>query len=190
MRDVQACWSHSTHTEACRLKGSRLLHRGKEALIGIVTALCNLHGNSFAHLDLKTPNVLIASDGSVKVADVGLGKLVMGSQNIKLSHPGTFIWAAPEQLSLQGSFASDMFALSTIIHEVSLPYPPPPQGPACGKIAYPSDAEHCACWGSERHMYSWKCILASACGSCTLPWSYETASSLVWPPVGSHAVLS
>ena len=99
------------------------LCRGREALISIVTALCNLHGNSFAHFDLKTPNVLIASDGSVKVADVGLGKLVMGSQDIKLSHSGTFVWAAPEQLDLhgsKGSFASDMFALSTIIHEVTL----------------------------------------------------------------------
>ncbi len=94
--------------------------RGKEALISIVTALCNLHANSFAHFDLKTPNVLIASDGSVKVADVGLGKLVMGSQNIRLSHPGTYVWAAPEQLKLAGSFASDIFALSTIIHEVGL----------------------------------------------------------------------
>ena len=98
--------------------------RGKEALIAIVTAICNLHGNNVAHLDLKTPNVLIAADGSVKVADVGLGKLVMGNRDIKLSHTGTYIWAAPEQLHYEGSLASDMFALSTIIHEVRQPHHP------------------------------------------------------------------
>ena len=57
-----------------------------------------LHGFHVVMLDLKSPNVLLAADGTAKLADVGLARLMSVSS---LSHKiptGTWAWAAPEAL--------------------------------------------------------------------------------------------
>ena len=57
-----------------------------------------LHGFKVVMLDLKSPNVLLAADGTAKLADVGLARLMTVTS---LSHKvptGTWAWAAPEAL--------------------------------------------------------------------------------------------
>ena len=40
-----------------------------------------LHGRRIIHMDLKSPNILLGSNGEAKIADVGLAR-VMGSESI------------------------------------------------------------------------------------------------------------
>ena len=47
------------------------------------------------HLDLKSANILLARDGTAKLADVGLAK-ILTRDNTFVSMEGTFDWAAPE----------------------------------------------------------------------------------------------
>ena len=69
-----------------------------------------MHANCILHLDLKSPNILLAADGSARIADVGLGKFMLGPHTIA-SSTGSFLWAAPEQLEGQHcSEAADMFS--------------------------------------------------------------------------------
>ena len=51
------------------------------------------------HLDLKSANILLARDGTAKLADVGLAK-ILTRDNTFVSMEGTFDWAAPEVSSL------------------------------------------------------------------------------------------
>ena len=104
-----------------RNRTRRLLFcRGRQVLQDVVAGLCCLHSQGIAHLDLKTPNILLSSGGRAKIADLGLGKLMNQTETLATSL-GTLIWMAPEHL-LDGrcSLACDIFGLSTIIWEVSI----------------------------------------------------------------------
>lgn len=60
-----------------------------------------MHSKKVMHLDLKSANILLARDGTAKIADVGLAK-ILTRDNTHVSMEGTFDWAAPE-VSLSGS---------------------------------------------------------------------------------------
>ena len=83
--------------------------RGAKVAQDIAGGLVYLHAKRILHMDLKTPNILLAADGSARVADVGLGKFVAGMGTVATSD-GSFMWASPEQL--EGGVcteASDMY---------------------------------------------------------------------------------
>ncbi len=72
--------------------------RGKRVAYEVLMGLHYLHGFKVVMLDLKSPNVLLAADGTAKLADVGLARLMSVTS---LSHKiptGTWAWAAPEAL--------------------------------------------------------------------------------------------
>jgi serine/threonine protein kinase len=92
--------------------------RGAKLAQQIAAALVFLHSHRIMHLDLKTPNILLASDLSARIADVGLGEEATGSAG-KGAPKGSFLWAAPEQLAgEQCSPASDMWSFGTILWEL------------------------------------------------------------------------
>jgi serine/threonine protein kinase len=59
-----------------------------------------------AHLDLKSSNVLLASDGTAKIADVGLAALISRSYLSQMAPAGTWAWVAPEVI-LGGAHAPE-----------------------------------------------------------------------------------
>ena len=63
------------------------------------------------HLDIKSCNVLLARDGTAKVADVGLARTMIRTVGTYASGVGTWAWASPEILSgRRCSKASDVFS--------------------------------------------------------------------------------
>lgn len=56
--------------------------RGKHIALDIVKGLIYLHSRDIAHLDVKSPNVMLAADGRAKLGDVGLGKLVASARAV------------------------------------------------------------------------------------------------------------
>ena len=80
-----------------------------------------LHANEICHLDMKTLNVLISHDGTCKISDLGLSKMLkQGTANASVDTMGTLAYASPEQLSTQrAGMPADIWALSTILWEVS-----------------------------------------------------------------------
>ena len=65
----------------------------------IARGLHHMHSRKVMHLDLKSANILLARDGTAKVADVGLAK-ILTRDNTHVSMEGTFDWAAPEVTTL------------------------------------------------------------------------------------------
>lgn len=59
-----------------------------------------LHQNGVIYSDLKPENVLIFSDGYVKLSDFGLSKQLVNEESVKCSNrSGTVFYFAPEVLT-------------------------------------------------------------------------------------------
>ena len=72
--------------------------RTRELLEPVAAALDHVHGHGVVHRDLKPSNILVGSDGTVKVADLGLAT---AAEITKITPPGTILgtpaYMAPEQ---------------------------------------------------------------------------------------------
>ncbi|ORX91524.1 Pkinase-domain-containing protein [Basidiobolus meristosporus CBS 931.73] len=64
----------------------------------IISAIDYCHQNSIVHRDLKIENILIASDGSIKIIDFGLSNLFSPQSQLS-TFCGSLYFAAPELLS-------------------------------------------------------------------------------------------
>ncbi|KAK9836929.1 hypothetical protein WJX81_000389 [Elliptochloris bilobata] len=92
--------------------------RGRQIALDVVRGLHHMHSRKVMHLDLKSANILLARDGTAKIADVGLAK-ILTRDNTCVSTEGTFDWAAPEVLSgLECSEKADIWSLGVVLWEV------------------------------------------------------------------------
>ena len=82
-----------------------------------------LHSEDFVHRDLKPDNVIITTDGNVKLIDFGTGKYIDENDSEQISRfdaqserfIGTVGYAAPEQFDGQARFRSDFYAFGYTI---------------------------------------------------------------------------
>lgn len=105
------------------LKRDGRLAVGHAAYIGreVARGLAALHAEGILHRDVKPSNILIASDGSVKITDFGIARDVY--ERHRLTAPGDLLgtlgFAAPEQLEGAGGDArSDLYSLGATLHAV------------------------------------------------------------------------
>lgn len=77
-RDVLVMELVDGHTVAERLRkdGPPPLERGLAWLLAVVDALRAAHARGILHRDIKAANVMVTTDGQVKVLDFGLAKLI------------------------------------------------------------------------------------------------------------------
>ncbi|WP_405629966.1 protein kinase [Streptomyces sp. NBC_00016] len=88
----------------------------------ICTVLSYAHAIPVVHRDLKPDNVLIAADGTVKVLDFGIAKLLrtdVTRLTATGSRIGTSRYMPPEQIDgAQITPLSDLYALGCVLHEL------------------------------------------------------------------------
>ena len=96
-----------------------------ELFLDVLGAVAHAHANLIVHRDLKPSNVLVTNDGTVKLLDFGIAKLLEDEL-----HPGesteltreagramTPEYAAPEQLlGLPVTTATDVYALGVLLY--------------------------------------------------------------------------
>jgi serine/threonine protein kinase len=91
-----------------------------ETTLQICEGLEKAHTKNIIHRDLKPPNIMITSEGRVKILDFGLAKL---SGNSKLTKEGTTLgttkYISPEQIrGERADERSDIWALGVILYEM------------------------------------------------------------------------
>src|SRR3954453_12978864 len=86
----------------------------------VARALAAAHARGIIHRDIKPGNVLVSSDGRVKVTDFGIARAMAEAQ---MTLPGTTLgsvhYFSPEQVRGEtASEASDIYALGIVLYEM------------------------------------------------------------------------
>ncbi len=85
----------------------------------IAGALQHMHEQRVIHRDLKPANILIFSDGTFKLGDLGLGRSLSKETIKAFSRVGTPLYMAPEVINNKGyDFKSDNWSLGCVVYEL------------------------------------------------------------------------
>jgi len=104
-----------------------------------LSGLSAAHRTGLIHRDVKPENILLSSDGVVKVADFGLARAVAGTGTTSVTSGvllGTVAYLAPEQIERGSADArSDVYAAGIVLYEM-LTGRPPYSGDSALSVAY------------------------------------------------------
>lgn len=92
-----------------------------EATLEIAEGLAHAHRKNVVHRDIKSDNILVAEDGSLKVADFGVAKFELESSFTEEgSVLGTMAYMAPEQiLGEPTDYRADLFSFGVLAYEIA-----------------------------------------------------------------------
>jgi len=94
-------------------------------VVQLLIALQFLHGRGILHRDIKAENVLLLSDGTVKLADFGVASSQEPGTERRKSIAGSPYWMAPELIQGKDYDASvDIWAIGITIIEMIEKFPP------------------------------------------------------------------
>ena len=92
-------------------------------LIQILEGLHYLHENNIIHRDLKSANIFLMKDGTVKIGDLNVSKIA--KIGMAYTQTGTPYYASPEiWLDRPYDFKSDVWSLGCILYELCQLKPP------------------------------------------------------------------
>ena len=155
----------------------------------IVEGLTHLHSLGIVHRDLKPQNILVADDGLLKIADVGLAKsYVEQTEATRTTQTGmaagTQGYMSPEQAGgRELTAASDIYSLGVIWYQMmtgQLPQGPPQvvEGFLKG-VAYPeewvSTVQRCLAWNPEERP-----VLSEIAACIAMPGLRPTKRPSTW----------
>ena len=92
--------------------------------VQLLEALAAAHANGIVHRDVKPENIMVRSDGYIKVLDFGLARQVndpeTGVPILRALPAGTLRYMPPERFNGQtATAASDMFAAGLVVCEIA-----------------------------------------------------------------------
>lgn len=128
-------------------KGGRLpLADATRIIIDIARGLEFLHHNRFVHRDIKPGNILIAPDGSAKLADLGVAKFLDGEQGLTTLDQGVGTpYYMPWEQGVNACLVdrrSDVFALGATFYHL-----------LTGRVPFPGEDEALIAKRKERGKY-------------------------------------
>jgi tetratricopeptide (TPR) repeat protein len=94
-------------------------------MIDVCAAMHYAHQRLVLHRDLKPGNIIVNSDGQVKILDFGIAQMLQGDTPAGLAqstmiHPLSIACASPEQLRGEPlSLASDIYSLGVLLYELA-----------------------------------------------------------------------
>ena len=135
-------------TEHCRGNNGQARALGLEERLRLIQDVCaavdSAHRRLVVHRDLKPANILVTGDGTVKLLDFGIAKLLAGDaeeETVPLTQLEARVltpaYAAPEQILGEPiTTATDVYALGVLLFElVTGALPHPREGRSLGALA-------------------------------------------------------
>jgi eukaryotic-like serine/threonine-protein kinase len=94
-----------------------------QLFLDVCDAVRYAHRNLVVHRDLKPSNILVATDGTAKLLDFGIAKVLQGNASSDATQTGARVftpdYAAPEQfLGEPVTTATDVYALGVVLYEL------------------------------------------------------------------------
>jgi eukaryotic-like serine/threonine-protein kinase len=84
--------------------------------LDVGSGLSALHAEKVVHRDLSPANVMQRADGTYTVIDPGFGRHLENSTLTGIFQPGTLGFMTPEHIAARVIYASDVFALGTLMY--------------------------------------------------------------------------
>lgn len=97
-----------------KLKEDVAAHLFKQIIVG----LQYIHSKAVLHRDIKLDNILLTSQGTVKICDFGVSKLIEKPQDRMFEQCGTPAYIAPEVFENKGYFGyqSDVWSTGVVLY--------------------------------------------------------------------------
>ena len=93
------------------------IRSAKDILCQICDGLSQLHINGIVHRDIKPGNVMITDDGTVKIIDYSISRLIKPEQRKDTTVLGTAGYASPEQFGFtQTNGKTDIYACGVLLN--------------------------------------------------------------------------
>lgn len=103
----------------------------EEETIRIIRHICfglaHAHQNGIIHRDIKPQNIIYSTDGTYKVADFGISRVLQETNSFTKTGNvvGSVHYMSPEQITEQPiSFATDLYSLGIVLFEMLTGHPP------------------------------------------------------------------
>jgi len=117
---MEFCDHGDLHTYLAKLNGKQLSENAVwKIFIQIVLAVHHLHSQNILHRDLKTLNIFLAKDNSIRIGDLGVAKILSAADTFVRSKVGTPYYLSPEVCEDRPyNNKSDIWSLGCVLYEL------------------------------------------------------------------------